>query len=208
MRIVLDNIAKRFSDQWIFRSVNLEFEKGKSYAILGANGSGKSTLLQVISGFIVPSKGDVSFIKDKTIPKEKMYREIACAAPYMEVYEDLNLEEALSFQVKFKPLVKTENEILEELDLPINKKIADFSSGMKQKVKLALALFADVPVLLLDEPTSNLDAKAKEWYSKKVSEIKKDRLILVCSNYQELEYSFTDEQIKMEDLKSEIKTVV
>lgn len=201
MQIDLKNIGKKFGKQWIFRQVDLMFEKGKSYAILGANGSGKSTLLQVISGFIVPSEGDVNFSNGSAIAKEKMFKEVACAAPYMEIYDELNLKETLEFQGKFKAFYCSIDEVIEDLDLPTDKAISTFSSGMRQKVKLALALYADVPVLLLDEPTSNLDANAKKWYSEKVSELIREKLVIVCSNYQELEYSFAREHIKIENFK-------
>lgn len=184
--------------------MDFTFEKGKSYGILGANGSGKSTLLQVISGFIVPSEGEVNFSNGLPISKEKMYKEVACAAPYMEIYEELNLGEALEFQLKFKKFSKPVDEVINEIELPFDKPISNFSSGMKQKVKLALALYADVPILLLDEPTSNLDAKAKKWYSEKVSRLKKEKLVIVCSNYQEIEYDFADEHIKIENYKPQV----
>ena len=203
MKIILENIGKKFDKQWIFRQVDRTLEKGKAYVVLGANGSGKSTFLQVVSGFVSPSEGSVIINNGNIIAQEKMFLEISCAAPYMEVYEEFTLEETLKFHQRYKPFSHPIESIINDLALPSKKAISTFSSGMKQKVKLALALFTDCPILLLDEPTSNLDKTAKKWYLDKVNEIRKDRLLMVCSNYQKEEYEFDCEEIIIEDFKEQ-----
>lgn len=201
MKIILDNIGKKFDKQWVFRQVELTLVMGKTYVVLGANGSGKSTLLQVVSGFVTPTEGRVIFENGKTIATEKMFQEIACAAPYLEIYEEFDIKEALIFHQRYKKLSHSVEDIIKDIGLPSHKPISTFSSGMKQKVKLALALYTDRPILLLDEPTSNLDASTKKWYENKVNKIKEERLLLVCSNYQKEEYDLDHEEIIIENYK-------
>jgi ABC-type multidrug transport system ATPase subunit len=205
MKITLENIGRRFNREWIFRNVNYTFESGQSYAILGANGSGKSTLLQVISGSLTPSEGTLSFQKDgKTIDIESVYEHLSLAAPYLELVEDFTLEEQIDFHFKFKSY-RDGIDLQRVIDLlgfqkSRFKAIKYFSSGMKQRTKLALAFCSDTPVLLLDEPTSNLDSEGVEWYLKLIREFSKNRLVIICSN-QEQEYGFCDELIRVGDYK-------
>ncbi len=203
MKITLSNIGKKFNRNWIFRGLNKSLELGKSYAVLGANGSGKSTLLKLISGFTIPSEGDIKYETDQEISQEKIYKSITCVAPYLEIYEEYTIPELIAFQKKFKPFTLSDEELLSELNLPNDRVIEDFSSGMKQKVKLGLALFSNSPILLFDEPTINLDAKAKEWYVKQIQKIRKNRLVLICSNYEDVEYNFCEELIQIENFKAE-----
>src|ERR1035437_5270500 len=136
MKIILENISKKYNRTWIFKDINYSFETGKSYAILGSNGSGKSTLLQVISGFQSQSKGDIYYLDNngkKVIP-ENFYTYISIAAPYMELPEEFTLREMIHFHSKFKKCKFTVDEILLilEMEKEKDKEIKDFSSGMKQ----------------------------------------------------------------------------
>jgi ABC-type multidrug transport system ATPase subunit len=187
MTIQLQNTGKRFRLDWIFRGLNYSFEKGKRYAVLGPNGSGKSTLLKVLSGHLSPSKGAVLFENqgNKTAPEE-VYRHISYAAPYIELIEEFTLEEALKFHAGLKPLLPgcTPSKLYELLALPRarSKEIRFFSSGMKQRVKLALAVCSDTPILLLDEPATNLDTQGVQWYKNLVADYAADRLVVIASN--------------------------
>lgn len=187
MTIYLQNAGKRFRLDWIFRGLNYSFEKGKRYAVLGPNGSGKSTLLKVLSGHLSPSKGAVLFEDQgkKTAPEE-VYRHISYAAPYIELIEEFTLEEALKFHAGLKPLLPgfTPSQLYELLALPRarSKEIRFFSSGMKQRVKLALAVCSDTPILLLDEPATNLDTQGVQWYKNLVADHAADRLVVIASN--------------------------
>lgn len=142
--IVLDAAAKRYQQDWIFRNLSYRFESGKRYALLGPNGSGKSTLLKALSGNLTLSKGTVHFfVGEKKIPDAETYRYVSLAAPYVELIEELTLDEALRFHAALKPLLPglRHSDLREILRLPraANKEIRFFSSGMKQRVKLALA---------------------------------------------------------------------
>lgn len=202
MEISLENIGRRFNREWIFREVNQTFVSGNSYAILGPNGSGKSTLLQLISGSLTPSEGILRYkLSDKDIDIEGAYQYLSIAAPYLELIEEYTLSELIEFHFSFKKKV-TDVSIVELLgfDRSKNKQLKYFSSGMKQRVKLALTLCSDVPVLILDEPTSNLDKEGVEWYHQLIDQFTLNRVLLIGSN-QEHEYGFCNHRLNITDYK-------
>jgi ABC-type multidrug transport system ATPase subunit len=206
IQVNLNNIGKRYNFEWIFRKVNQEFIAGEHTVILGSNGSGKSTLLQVIAGNLTHSEGDVRFqISDSLIDADDYYKHVSIAAPYLELYEEFTLSESIDFQSKFKTfrngLTSPEIIAITGLEKSKDKQLRYFSSGMKQRVRLALAVLADTPLLLLDEPTSNLDKKAIDWYQELVNRHTGNRLIIVASNQQEQEYPFCKREINIEDYK-------
>ena len=202
MKISLQDAGKRYNREWIFRHINFEFSPGIKYAITGANGSGKSTLLQVVAGATLQSEGKVSFSNsDQTIIPEA-YKHLAVAAPYLELIEEMTATEFLEFHAKFKPLIKSSNIILDEMELAssASKQIRYFSSGMKQRLKLAQAFFSETPVLLLDEPTTNLDANGIALYHSLIEKYSLNRLVIVSSNDKQ-EYGFCEMIIRIEDYK-------
>lgn len=206
MQINLKNIGKRYNYEWIFRKINYDFSSDNNYVILGSNGSGKSTLLQVIAGNLTNSEGTVEFkIQGSKIDEEDIYKQLSYCAPYLDLFEEFTFSESIEFQEKFKPFQKGLNtkQIIEltGLEKAKDKQLKYYSSGMKQRVRLALAVLADTPLLLLDEPTSNLDKKAIDWYQKLVTEYSNKRLIIVASNQQEYEYPFCNKQLNIEDFK-------
>lgn len=187
MTIQLQNIGKRYRLEWIFRGLDASFHAGERWAILGPNGSGKSTLLKVLSGHLTPSKGSIVFENQGVaIKEEAVYKKISYAAPYIELIEEFTLEEALRFHAKLRPLLPgfTPASLYELLSLPRSrqKEIRFFSSGMKQRLKLALAVCSDTPVLLLDEPATNLDVQGVEWYKNLISTYAAERLVIIASN--------------------------
>ncbi|WP_316843354.1 ABC transporter ATP-binding protein [Pedobacter psychrodurus] len=204
MNISLNNVGRRFNKEWIFRNLSTEFKSGNSYAILGPNGSGKSTLLSVLTGSLSPSEGEISFSDTKEIPVENIYKYISLAAPYLELVETFTLRESIDFHFKFKNFAlgidaKKLITIL-GLEKAANKQIKYFSSGMKQRTKLALACCTDTPILFLDEPTSNLDVQGISWYRELIENFGKDRLMIIGSN-QSQEYDFCTNQIQISDYK-------
>lgn len=206
MTISLNNIGKRYNFEWIFRKLNYDFSSENNYVILGANGSGKSTLLQVIAGNLTHSEGNCKFqISDSIVETENVFKHLSYCAPYLDLFEEFTLTESIEFQEKFKPFQAGLDlkKIIEltELEKSKDKQLKYYSSGMKQRVRLALAILADTPLLLLDEPTSNLDKKAIEWYQKLVTDYSKNRLIIVASNQQEYEYPFCNKQLNIEEYK-------
>ncbi len=205
-RIVLENIAKRFAREWIFRGVNIELHANQAYVILGSNGSGKSTLLQIISSYLTPSKGSVIYYaQNQEIVVEQLYKYFSIATPYLELPEEFTLLEVIDFHRKLKPfyneMSNTEVISLMGLEHAKNKALSNYSSGMKQRVKLGLAILSKTDLLLIDEPSSNLDAQAIKWFQNLISDYRKDRIIVICSNHIEAEYNFCSHEIVMEDYK-------
>jgi ABC-type multidrug transport system ATPase subunit len=206
MNISLQNIGRRFNREWIFRGVDYTFENKESYAILGSNGSGKSTLLQVLNGSLAPSAGVLAYsYEGKAVEAENAFTYLSLAAPYLELIEEFSLNEIIDFHFKFKSYKTGLNRqsVVDLLSLPgsPNKLIKYFSSGMKQRLKLALAFCSDTPMLMLDEPTSNLDSQGIDWYLSLVERYSANRLTIICSN-QEHEYSFCKNKLSIADYKS------
>jgi len=207
MKISLINAGKRFNRDWIFRKINYEFISGKSYAITGPNGSGKSTLLQVIGGAIAQSEGEVKYHTNSSSSHEvaaadHAFKYISISAPYLELVNEMTLTEFLEFHQKFKPylLDLTVDKIISLIGLEnaADKQIRYFSSGMKQRVKLAQAILSDVPCVLLDEPCTNLDANGISLYLQLIKDFCKGRLVIISSN-DLTEYEFCEERILITD---------
>lgn len=204
-QIILHQLGKRYNRDWIFRNIDLRFEAGNSYALTGSNGSGKSTLLQVLAGLIQPSEGNISFIYNadkKLIELDEVYQHVALAAPYLELIEELTANEFLDFHRSFKKLNDSNQSILDSVQLTqaANKQIRYFSSGMKQRLKLAQAFFSETSILLLDEPTTNLDQSGIELYEKLIREQTRNRMLVISSN-EPNEYRVCDTVIRVEDYK-------
>jgi len=206
MRISLEHISKRFQKHWIFKDINHTFTTPNAYALLGPNGCGKSTLLRVIAGMQAPSLGKVRYFNDndKEITIADSFSNISFTAPGQEIVEELTLTEFLAFHFSFKkPLPGiTVKDIIDitGLKATADKPISDYSSGMKQRVKLAQAIFSDSPILLLDEPCTNLDQQGVEQYRDWIETYGKNRMIFIASN-DVREYYFCREQIVLEDYK-------
>lgn len=187
MRIELTNVAKRFGRETVFAGVDLVLGSGARVAVGGPNGSGKSTLLQVVAGALTPTAGTVRHaLGDAPLDPEAVYRHVAIAAPYLNLYEELSLREAIAVQARFKPFQRgmrpEEVARIAYLDAHLGKPVRNFSSGMKQRLKLALAVLSDTPLLLLDEPASNLDTAGIAWYRDLLEGHLGGRTLLVASN--------------------------
>ena len=201
--VVVRNLGKRYNREWIFRHINYEFVLGKSYAITGPNGSGKSTFLQVIAGAVLHSEGTMHITNDKKeTSAENFFQQLSFAAPYLDLIEEMTSVEFLNFHSAFKPLTESVEFILAEVGLAAaaNKQIRYFSSGMKQRLKLAQAFFSNTNILLLDEPTTNLDADGISLYHKLIKNYAQDKLIIVSSNDKQ-EYNFCEEVIEIGSFK-------
>jgi ABC-type multidrug transport system ATPase subunit len=200
-QISLIDAGKRFNKDWIFQSLNVAFEQGQHYALIGNNGSGKSTLLQILSGYTTLSKGTIEW---NNADSQTAYDQISIAAPYLELVEELTTIEHFKFHATFKSLIDTLSiqEMIQLIGLEnaTHKQIRYFSSGMKQRLKLALAIFSTSPILLLDEPCSNLDKEGYALYKELIQKYAMHKLIIVGSNDPE-EYAFCTQQINLMDYK-------
>jgi len=205
MEIELREVAKRYRFEWIFRNINYHFNSQHRYAILGNNGTGKSTFLKILSGHLTPSKGKIIFTNDgKALEIEQVYQQVAYAAPYIDLIEEFTLKEAIDFQQKFKPLQDGLNtkKLIELLGFQksVDKEVKFFSSGMKQRLKLALAICGKTNLLLLDEPTTNLDQQGMNWYQDLLDKYSANRLLIIASNV-EADYQRCDQFLNIMDFK-------
>jgi ABC-type multidrug transport system ATPase subunit len=201
MDITLKNIGRRFNKEWIFKNIDFSFTNTNKYAVLGPNGSGKSTLLSIVLGSLSPSEGDISYHNPGDIRVEEIYQYISFAAPYLDLVEEFTLQETIDFHFQFKTYATDLNaQKVLGLKKSQDKALKHFSSGMKQRTKLALACCANTPILILDEPTSNLDEQGIDWYLKLIEQYAAEKMIIVGSN-QAHEYVFCDHQLNISDYK-------
>ncbi|MBC7554585.1 MAG: ABC transporter ATP-binding protein [Taibaiella sp.] len=206
MTITLDRVSKRFQKHWIFKNISSSFTVEKPCALLGSNGSGKSTLLRIIAGMQSPSAGKITwqFENGTSLPPDQLYKHISFSAPGQEIIDELTLTEFFEFHFSFKRPIEglsiKEIIALAGLQAAADKSICDYSSGMRQRVKLAQAIFSDTPILLLDEPCTNLDLQGVEQYRGWMERYTNNRLIVVASN-DVREYFFCPQQIAIEDYK-------
>jgi len=210
MRITLIDAGKRFNREWIFRHLHYEFSGARSYAITGPNGSGKSTLLQAIAGAIGLSEGQLNYSAPapaapaSPVPGDRIYQYISLTAPYLELIEEMTVTEFLQFHQQFKPLLPSFSiaSIITRLGLESasHKQIRYYSSGMKQRVRLAQAIFSNTPVVLLDEPCTNLDSEGIALYRQLIADHCAGRMVIVSSNDAQ-EYDFCEEIFSITDWK-------
>lgn len=209
MQIELRGLGKKYAREWIFSRMDWEFHTGKPCAITGANGSGKSTLLQIISGSLPSTKGNITYtLKEKVVDSDQWFRHLSYAAPYLDLIEEFTLAESIRFHFRFKAqrhdlTVKAMAERM-QLGRALDKKVEAFSSGMKQRLRLGLAFYSDTPLLILDEPTSNLDQTGIDWYLEEVQQLLDQCCVLIGSNQKE-EYSFCTEELHLNDWKKKSK---
>jgi ABC-type multidrug transport system ATPase subunit len=206
MTIELIDIGKRFNSEWIFRHVNHRFDAGTITAIMGPNGSGKSTLLQCIAGYVVPSEGKSGYKNvESNIEVEEIFKHLSIASPYLQLNESLTLTEVIDLQRKFKPFVNsyTTPEIItfSGLQKSAGKQVKNFSSGMKQRLRLTLALMANTKILLLDEPLSNLDKAGEDWYLQMMNQFAPGRTVIICSNHHPVETAPSSHTIEISQFK-------
>lgn len=203
MNIDLQKVGKRYNREWIFRKLSCTFESGKQYAIIGPNGSGKSTLLQIIAGAALHNEGQILYTHPETRqPVEHPYQLVSIAAPYLELIEEMTALEIIHFQSTFKEFSVPFNVILSTCGLTqaAHKQIRFFSSGMKQRLKLGLAFYAKSSLLLLDEPTTNLDQQGIELYTHLMDTCTGGKTVIIGSNDAN-EYRTCTERISMSDYK-------
>lgn len=203
------NAGKRFQYDWIFKNLTYQIPAGSKCVITGSNGSGKSTLLKSISAIQPLTEGNIRYsFQNKDISGDDMYKHLVISAPYLELPEEFSLLELLQFHFKFKkPISGTGFEEMMEimyLGNQQNKYINQFSSGMKQRLKIGLCVFSDVPLILFDEPTSNLDQNGVEWYLNMVETYCQEKTLIICSN-EPKEYAFCNYKIHIEDYKLKSK---
>ncbi len=204
MQIKARQLGQRFGREIIFSKLDLTLQGAAKTAILGNNGSGKSTLLNVLAGALSPTKGELNWsLEGEPLNRESLPSKISFSSPAMELLEGLSAPEMISFYAKLKPMKIQGPEILKlsQLENQKSKPISAYSSGMKQRLKLALTITADCPFLFLDEPCSNLDAQFIQWYQEVIDRFAKEKMVFVASNNQQDEYFCCPSKIQITDFK-------
>lgn len=205
MHIKLSDISHRYGREKLFSNINLEIENGSKWAIIGNNGSGKSTFLKICASALEPNKGNVDyFYNQQPIKPEDRPKHLSICTPYMELIMDFSPKEMIEFYSKFKGLKMSNEELLENCRLSKhkNKPIKSFSSGMIQRLKLALAIHSECDLLFLDEPLSNLDEENSGWYKSQMEKFAAEKTILIASNQNEDEYFCCSQTINIQDFKA------
>lgn len=204
LHIEAENLSKKFLRRFVFKNFNYQFTQGNAYAVTGSNGSGKSTLLQILCGYMMPSQGKTIFRhNDKVIDEEQHFSFCSMASPFMELIEEYTVAEHIVFHSKLKPMLLKDTEEIGttfQLENEMNKPIKYLSSGNKQRVKLALAFCTDSAVLMVDEPTQNLDQRGVDLYLGAIEKFAKNRLVIVSSN-DAREYGFCKDVIRIDEYK-------
>lgn len=201
LRISCSDIAKKYVKEVLFKDFNYTFEQNGKYAILGSNSSGKSTLLKIIGKAISPNMGEIVYSLSQGT--ESL---VSFCSPEMHLLDDFTVREMFELHFNFKKakLTKEEQWEISGLKSFLDKKYIELSSGLKNKVKLTLALFSDTPALLLDEPCTNFDEVNSKWYNEIIDNYCSSQLIIVASN-QEIEYHFCKNHINLRQFKPNLK---
>lgn len=196
-------VGKRFGNRSVLAGVSGCLEPRRVLVIAGPNGSGKSTLLNILSGVLRPSRGEVTYRNGgAVVPRSQWFSRLGMAAPDMAVYEELSALENLRFFAHVRG-ESTDSEglasLLEELGLARrehSRPVGTYSSGMKQRVKLAQAVVHRPAVLLLDEPSSNLDAAGRAVVEGLVRRFSATAAVAVATN-DPREMAWGDESIEL-----------
>lgn len=199
-----ENLAHSFYGKTLFKNLDLELSSGDSLAITGKNGSGKSTLIKIIANLLHPARGKVTLnAGEKDVPREDFYMHAGMAAPYLNLYDELTGQENLQFFSSLKngnpssiePLLKKAN-IYDSR----NKSVKNYSSGMKQRLKLCFALLNNPQVLLLDEPMTNLDVEGDDFVRSMAADQKERGILIVATNSID-EAALCSKNINVEDFQ-------
>jgi len=184
------NIGKRYQKKWLFRHVNDCFFSNEIIGIVGNNGSGKSTYTQIVSGFLSPSEGELTWLSDKMISVEEIWKHVSWCSPLLELPSSLSVIEVLQLQFQMREVKNTNvSALLDQIELLPhgNKKLEDLSSGMMQRLKLLLAFNTKSDILILDEPASHLDQKWQNWMDQMIVLNAKDKVVFIASNEHPVE---------------------
>lgn len=190
LRIALEEVEVRFRRKSLFPPLSYQFESGNTYALTGPNGSGKTTLLRVIAGQKRPDAGHITWSDSlHKLEPENWHTHLAWAGPYLEFPQDLQLQDLIRLHFWFKsPLPGisiSEIPALLDLKLHLDKKVKLFSSGMMHRLKTGLTLLTDSKVLLLDEPTANMDTHNRDRILELIRTYTQQRLVIIASNMAE-----------------------
>lgn len=208
IELTAENISKTYSGKIIFKNFSINLKSGESVAILGRNGSGKSTLIKLLTGLIASNKGKVNLkINESSVPQNLWYPHIGLISPYLNLYDELTGFENLEFFCNLRNNSGTD--MKEKIDFYLNKvrlfekrnePLKNYSSGMKQKLKLIFAVLNEPGILYMDEPRSNLDTEGIDIICQTAEEQKKKGILIVATNDTD-DIQFCENSINIEDYK-------
>lgn len=190
-RIELTDCGKSYNRKWLFKNLDVQFKSGETWAFLGANGSGKSTLALMLSAQVWPTEGKIKWENNgDIIEPTHVFSHISLASPAMELPGEFSLKELVELHGKVKKFNTAAplDSILSFCEFnskTADKPLANYSSGMLQRVKLALAAFSETPVLILDEPLTNLDKAGEKLFERMIQTLVKDRILVIASNRED-----------------------
>ena len=200
----VSDLCKHYTETLLFKDISFELHPGEVLAITGWNGSGKSTLLRIIAGLVRPTSGKVEmFSEGESIPKESRRKFVGMVAPAFSLYEELTALENLEFFSKVRGIAYDRKSCLRMMERTglsenANKLCRNYSSGMKQRLKLAQALLHKPPLLLLDEPGCNLDSKGMKVVENIISEQRRSGMTIIASN-ERREVDYGDRVINLSE---------
>lgn len=202
-KVIGQRIGQKFNQRTIFKNISFEIESGQSIVLTGPNGSGKTTLLRIICHLIQPSEGAVKFWHDSQgVERDGLYPHIGLVGPYLQLYNQLTALENYTFFSRIRGL---------EIDFPYFKELMSgmglqgreldelrtYSSGMLQRIKYVMALIHQPEILILDEPTANLDEKGVERVYQIMDSQKRDKILIMATN-EPGEIRFGEKQIRLD----------
>ena len=201
MIIKVQDVSKRYNEHWVIKKLSHTFDSTHIYGIKGDNGSGKSTLIKMISGFLSPTLGTITYVNDDVeIPRDDIYKHVSIWGPHTSMSGVLTVKEMIAYYGKMKgwmtPMTVDQIFSITELPVKIDQRVDQLSSGQAQRLGLTLTLLADTSVVLLDEPGSYLDQTAKKWMQDMISGHLTSRLALIASN-DEADLSFASVEINL-----------
>lgn len=204
----IENVSKKFNNRKIFESVSFELSQGSSIAITGRNGSGKSTLVKMIAGLLGRSSGDITFrLNNEIVTQDQVYKHIGFVSPYLNLYDEFTGYENLKICSDIRRITSSGIEdILKRVGLfeRRNDLLKIYSSGMKQRLKLAFGILHNPYLLILDEPTSNLDSEGVKIVDGIAEEYKKDRILVIATN-DEHERELCDDNFDLDIKKASVR---
>jgi ABC-type multidrug transport system ATPase subunit len=184
-RIEAQGLAKKFSGIVLFKEIDFKVSTGDTFSITGPNGSGKSTLLKIVAGLLKPSNGAVTYTEEVHGKLDRDWLPyIGYAGPLINPYEELTAQENIEFALKKNKQHPHTDFLMGYFNLGQHrdKRVKHYSSGMKQRLRLILADLNDPPILLLDEPGTNLDVGGKELLSSYLKRIRENKIIILATN--------------------------
>ncbi len=187
----IKNLSKNFGRRLIFQNINYSISSNTVLGISGNNGSGKSTFMKIIAGVLSPNKGQiVHLLNGIKITGDELFNHIGFVSPYLILYEEFSAEENLKIFSKIRG-IKYDSEYIRmlfgKMNLYNRRKdiVKTYSSGMKQRLKYVFALMHKPGLLLLDEPTSNLDSEGKDSVYTILDEYSKNHIVIIASNEEQ-----------------------